>query len=87
MSLGSLATDQSAHPPEVSGVGAQADDRVAHPGALGLWAQAARPMIWVHTNWASGVCWGCLSSVHSPGAEGVGAQEATAAVENSLNSR
>ena len=31
------------------------------------------------------MCWGCLSGVHSPGAEGLGVQEATAAVENSLN--
>ena len=33
------------------------------------------------------MCWGCLSGVHSPGAEWLGAQEATAAVENSLNNR
>ena len=38
---------------------------------------APRTLIWVHTNQASGVCWGCLSGVHSPGAEGVEAQEAT----------
>ena len=68
-------------------VGSQAIDGVAHLSqALGLCARAAEPLIRVHTNWASGVCWGCLSSVHGPGAEGVGAQEATAAVENSLNS-
>ena len=35
-----------------------------------LWAPS--PLIWVHANLASGVCWGCLSSVHSPGAEAVG---------------
>ena len=57
-----------------------------HPGALGLWAQAARPLIWVHTNQASGVCWGCLSGIHSPVAKGVGAQEVMVEAENSLNS-
>ena len=35
---------------------------------------------------ASGVCVGCLSGVHCPGAVGVRAQEAVATVENSLNS-
>ena len=57
-----------------------------HPGALGLCAQAARLLIWVLTNWASGVCWGCLSGLHSLGAEGVGVQEAMATAESSLNS-
>ena len=32
-----------------------------------LWAPIL--LIWVGTNQASGVCWGCLSLVHSPGAE------------------
>ena len=41
---------------------------------MGLCTRAARPLIRVHTNWASGVCWSCLSCVHSPGAEGVGLQ-------------
>ena len=49
---------------------------------LGSW-----PMIRVSTNRASGVCWGCLSHVHSPGAEGVGEQESTDAVESSATSR
>ena len=40
-----------------------------------MWAPSL--LIWVGTNRASGVCWGCLSGVHSLGAEGVGAQEAT----------
>ena len=72
----------------VSGVGTQAAIRVCtHPRALGLCTQAASPLIWVHTNQASGVCWGCLSGIHSPGAEGVGVQEAKAAAESSLNSR
>ena len=31
------------------------------------------------------MCWDCLSHVHSPGADGVGVQEATGAAENSLN--
>ena len=52
-----------------------------HPG-FQLWAP--RPLIWVHTNPASGVCWGCLSQVHSPGNEGVRTQEATAAEESFL---
>ena len=54
--------------------------------ALGRCARAARPLIRVHTHQASGVCWGYLSSVHNLGAEEVGAQEAIAAEENSLNS-
>ena len=44
------------------------------------------PLIWVHDNWASGESWGCLSCVHSPGAEGGGVPEAAAAVESSLTS-
>ena len=76
----SWAAGQSMHPPEVSCVGTQAADRVCTlPAALGRCTQAAGLLIWVCTNWASGVCWGCLSSVHSPGAEGVGVQEARAA--------
>ena len=38
-------------------------------------------------NRASGDQWGCLSSVHSPGAEGVQVPEAAAAVESSVTSR
>ena len=56
----------------------------AHPG-FQWWAPS--PLIWVHANRASGVCWGYLSQVHSPGAEGLGVQEVTAAVESSLTSR
>ena len=37
-------------------------------------------------NRASGECRGCLSCVHSPGAEGGGAPEAEAAAESSLTS-
>ena len=37
-------------------------------------------------NQASGEHWGCLSRIHSPGAEGGGAPE-VAAVESSLTSR
>ena len=55
-----------------------------HPG-FQVWAP--RLLIGVCTNRASGVCWGYLSGVHSPGAEGVGVEEAMAAVKNSLNSR
>ena len=53
---------------------------------LGFQVCVPRPLIWMPANGASGVCWGCLSGVHSPGAEGIGAQEATAAAESSLNS-
>ena len=53
---------------------------------LGFQVWAPSPLVWVSANWASGVCWGCLSVTHSPGAEGVGAQEATVAGKSSLNS-
>ena len=90
--------------PRVSGVGPRPLIGVrTHWGSLGLCAQAAGPLIrvhthlgfqvwvpslliWVRANRASGVCWGCLSQVHSPGAEGGGALEAAAAAESSLNS-
>ena len=73
---------------EWSPMGTQAAIRVCtHPRALGLCTQAARPLIWVHTNQASGVCWGCLSCVLSPGAEGGGTPEASAAAESSLTSQ
>ena len=39
------------------------------------------------SNQASGESWGCLSCIHSPGAEGGGVPEAAAAVESSLTSR
>ena len=55
----------------------------AHPG---FQLCTLSPLIWVDANLASGVCWGCLSCIHSPGAKVVGAQEAMAAVESSLNS-
>ena len=55
----------------------------AHPG-FQVWA--LRLLIWVRTTLASGVGWGCLSGVHSPGSERGGAPEAMAAVESFLNS-
>ena len=55
----------------------------AHLG-FHLWVPS--PLIWVSANRASSVCWGYLSGVHGPGAEGVGAQEAMAAAESSLTS-
>ena len=55
-----------------------------HPRFL-VWAPS--PQIWVSTNQASGVCWGCLPCIHSPGAERGGVQEAMAAAESSLTSR
>ena len=74
---GQPATELGAYPPQVSGVSAQ-------PG-LQLWAPSL--LIWVQARQASGECWGCLSCVHSPGAEGGGAPEARAAAESSLTSR
>ena len=55
----------------------------AHPG-FQVWVSML--LMEVRANLASGVCWGCLSRVQSPGAEGGGVQEATAAAENSLPS-
>ena len=64
-------------------VGQLASAPGAHPPEVsGVGPQSAN--LGAH-NWASGERRGCLSCVHSPGAEGVGAQEAAAAVENSLN--
>ena len=53
---------------------------------LGFQVWAPSPLICVCVDLASAVCWGCLSGLHSPGFEVVGEQEATAAVESSLNS-
>ena len=84
---GPQATDWGMCPLGHFGSGAQAAGLLirvcAHP-EFQLWAPS--PLIRVCANWASGTCWGCLSPVHSPGAEGVGVQEATAAAESSLNS-
>ena len=57
------------------------DQGVRPPGVSGMSAQSAdlgacQP--------GFRFCWGCLSLIHSPGAEGGGAPEARAAVENSL---
>ena len=73
---GQPATEPGVHPPEVSGVWAQ-------PG-FQVWAPS--PLIWVRASRASGESWGCLSCVHSPGAEGGGVPEAAAASEGSLTS-
>ena len=62
-----LASAPDAHPPEVSGVGAQFANLRAR-------------------NQASGERQGCLSCVHSPGAEGGGLPELVAAAESSLAS-
>ena len=68
----------------ISGVGAQAlIDVCAHVG-FQVWAPSL--LIWVCANQASCVYWGCLSVVHSLGTEGVGVQEAMAALEGSLSS-
>ena len=75
--VGQLASAPGAHPPEVSGVGAL-------PG-FQVWAPSL--LIWVRASQASGECWGYLSRVHSPGAEGGGVPEAAAAAESSLSSR
>ena len=73
---GQPVTGSVEHPPKVSGVGSQPGFQVSVPS----------PLIRVRASWASGECWGCLSRVHSPGAEGGGVPEAVAAVESSLTS-
>ena len=84
---GPKATDWGTHPLGHFGNGAQAAGPLmrvrAHQG-FQLWAPSL--LIWVCASGASHESWGCLSRVHSPGAEGVGVQEATAAAESSLNS-
>ena len=84
---GPQTTDWGAHPLGHFGSvrpGSQAADQGARPpGVSGVGAQSADLGA---RNRASGVCWGCLSRVHSPGAERVGGQEATAAAESSLTS-
>ena len=56
----------------------------AHPPEVsGVGPQSARLRA---RDRASGECRGCLSCVHSPGAEGGGAPEAEAAAESSLTS-
>ena len=78
----------SAHGSRALGLYAQAAGKLIRVRTdPGLLVCVPRLLFGVHTNEASGVCWGCSSGVHSPGAEGVGAQEVTAAAENSLNSR
>ena len=84
---GPQATDWGMHPLGHFGSGTQAARPLirvcAHPG-FQLWAP--RLLIWVHTSWASGESWCCLSGLHSPGAERGGAPEASAAVESCLTS-
>ena len=76
--------------------------RQAVPAVLGLWVGQLACAPGAHPpevsgvgpqclnlgagNWASCESWGCLSSVHSPGAEGGGVPEALAAVGSSLTS-
>ena len=85
--MGSQAGDRLAHLSQSLGLCFQATGpliRVRTHFRFEVWAPSL--LIWVLTNQASGVCWCCLSRVHSPGAEGGGAKEATAAAESSLNS-
>ena len=85
--VGSQVVDRVAHQSLAFGLCAQAAKLLISVCAhLGFQVCAPSPLIWVRANLASGVCWGCLSHVHSPGAEVVGALEATAAAESSLNS-
>ena len=88
MHWGSRATDPGVHPPEVLVVGAHLGfqmcapmlliEVLTHPGTLGLYAQTARPLIWVHTDPGFGsVRWGSGASdqgVRPPGVSVVGAQ-------------
>ena len=81
---GQLASAPSAHSPEVSGVGTLPGFQVwVSSWGFSCWPQSTNLGV---RNQASGEPWGCLSCVHSPGAEGGGAKEATAAAESSLNS-
>ena len=64
--------------------GQPATDLDAHPPEVsGVGPQSANLGA---GNRASGERWGCLSQVHSPGAEAGGAPEAAAAAESSLTS-
>ena len=82
--VGQLASALGAHPPEVSGVGAPPGSQVC----VASWGFIVGPQstnLGAH-NRASGVCWGWLSCIHSPGAERGGVPEAEAAGESSLTS-
>ena len=72
-----LASAPGAHPPEVLGVGA--------PGGLSCGRPAGVSVVGPQSS-ELGERWGCLSCLHSPGAEGGGAPEAADAAESSLTS-
>ena len=75
--VGQLASAPGAHPPTRGfRCGRPAVVSVVGPQSADLGA----------CNRASGERWGCLSRIHSPGAEGGGAPEAEAAAESSLTS-
>ena len=80
-----LASAPGAHPPKVSGVGAPPGSQCGQPAEVsGVGPQSADLGA---RNRASGERrWGCLSRIHSPGAEGGGAPVAVAAAESSLTS-
>ena len=83
--LCSPAADQGVYPLEVSCVGGQLG---FHLWAPSLWFQlwASNPLIWVCATGLQMSAGAAYPGLHSPGAAGVGAQEAMAAAENSLNS-
>ena len=79
-----LACAPSAHPPEVSGVGALRGLRCGWPAEVsGVGPQSTD--LGAHIR-DSGERRGCLSPVHSPGVDGGVAPEAVAAAESSLTS-
>ena len=86
-SCGPQATDWGTHPLGHFGSGAQTARPLIRAPAhseFQLWARCL--LVWVCTSWASGECWGCLSQVHRPGAEGGRVPDAAAAEESSLTS-
>ena len=83
--MGSHVTDGDARPPSrfvsvrLSSCAVYQGVRPPRVSGVGAWTAD----LGAH-NQASGESWGCLSVVHSPGAEGGGAPEAKAAEETSL---
>ena len=66
--MGQPASAPGVHPPEISGVGALPGSQVGRPaGVSAVGPQSANLGA---CNRDSGERWGCLSCVHSPGAEG-----------------
>ena len=73
--VGQLASAPGAQPPEVSHVGTLLGSQVWE-ASWGFIVGPQSTNLGAH-NRASGVCWGWLSCIHSPGAEGGRVTEAT----------